>query len=42
VCVCVCARQQFYKFIDNVTGSQDFNISNLWDVADTLYCEVTV
>jgi len=32
-------NEQFYKFIDNVTGSQDFSIRNLWDVADTLYCE---
>ena len=32
--------QEFYDFISQVTGVQHFNLSDTWDISDTLFCEV--
>jgi len=33
--------QEFYKFVGDAAGIQNFNMSDLW-LADTLFCEVTL
>ena len=40
VCVYV-VWQEFYKFVSNVSGIAEFNITQSW-LADTLFCEVSL
>jgi len=34
--------QEFFGYISEVTGVQNLSLRDTWDVADTLFCEVSL
>lgn len=36
------AWQEFYKFVGESAGVEDFHLRNTWFITDTLFCEVSL